>query len=150
MMYEFNRIKEEESNKLYSKIQKISSYNNKFDLFKVKNKKTGEIFAAKIIKDYNNSYLDRVKSLKKFENPYIVQFYNSFINNNNIWIITEFCDCGSALDIMKITNKCFKEPEIASIIVMVLKGLQYLHLQKKYHGGIKPSNILINNDGVVK
>ena len=149
-MYDFNRIKEEESNKLYSIIQKISSYNNKFDLFKVKNKKTGEIFAAKIIKDYNNSYLDRVKSLKKFENPYIVQFYNSFINNNNLWIITEFCDCGSALDIMKITNKCFKESEIASIIVMVLKGLQYLHLQKKYHGGIKPSNILINNDGVVK
>ena len=51
---------------------------------------------------------------------------------------------------MKITNKCFKENEIASIIIMVLKGLQYLHLQKKYHGGIKPSNILINNEGVVK
>jgi serine/threonine protein kinase len=25
-----------------------------------------------------------------------------------------------------------------------------LHLQKKYHGGMKPSNILINNEGVVK
>ena len=149
-MYDFNRNKEEDSNKIYSIIQKISSNSNKYELYKVKNKKTGDIFAAKIIKEYNNNILEKIKSLKKFESPYIVQFYNSFINNNNIWIITEFCDCGSVLDIMKITNKCYKESEIASIIVMVLKGLQYLHLQKKYHGGIKPSNILINNDGVVK
>ena len=149
-MYDFNRNKEEEFNKTYSIIQKISSNNNKYELLKIKNKKTGEIYAAKIIKEYNNNILEKIKSLKKFENPYIVQFYNSFIINNNIWIITEFCDCGSVLDIMKITNKCYKESEIASIIVMVLKGLQFLHLQKKYHGGIKPSNILINNDGVVK
>ena len=51
---------------------------------------------------------------------------------------------------MKITNKCYKETEIASIIVMVLKALQYLHLQKKFHGGIKSSNILVNNDGIIK
>ena len=51
---------------------------------------------------------------------------------------------------MKITNKCYREAEIASIMVMILKGLQYLHLQKKFHGGIKPSNILINNEGVIK
>ena len=149
-MYEFIKLKEEDPNKIYSIIQKIHIYNNKFELFKVKNKKSGEIFAAKIIKDNINNYSEKIKALKKFENPYIVQFYHYYTINNTIWIITEFVDCGSALDIMKITNKCFKEQEIASIIVMVLKGLQYLHLQKKYHGGIKPSNILINNEGVVK
>ena len=149
-MYDFIKLKEEDPNKIYTIIQKIHSNNNKIELYKVKNKKTGEIYAAKIIKDYINIFSEKIKSLKKFESPYIVQFYQSYTINNAIWIITEFCDCGSALDIMKITNKCYKEAEIASIIVMVLKGLQYLHLQKKYHGGIKPSNILINNEGVVK
>ena len=33
---------------------------------------------------------------------------------------------------------------------MVLKGLQYLHLQNNYHGGIKSSNILVNSEGVIK
>ena len=149
-MYDFIKLKEEDPNKIYTIIQKIHSNNNKIELYKVKNKKTGEIYAAKIIKDYINIFSEKIKSLKKFESPYIVQFYQSYTINNTIWIITEFCECGSALDIMKITNKCYKEAEIASIIVMVLKGLQYLHLQKKYHGGIKPSNILINNEGVVK
>ena len=149
-MYDFIKLKEEDPNKIYSINQKIHSNNNKIELYKVKNKKTGEIFAAKIIKDYINIFSEKIKSLKKFESPYIVQFYQSYTINNTIWIITEFCECGSVLDIMKITNKCYKETEIASIIVMVLKGLQYLHLQKKYHGGIKPSNILINNEGVVK
>ena len=152
-MHDFSKskeVKEEDPNKIYSKIQKVYSNNSKSEIYKVKNRKTGEIFAAKIIKEYNSNFIEKIKSLKKFESPYISQFYHSYIFNNSIWIVTEFCDCGSVLDIMKITNKCFKENEIASIIIMVLKGLQYLHLQKKYHGGIKPSNILINNEGVVK
>ena len=152
-MYDLSKskeVKEEDPNKIYLKIQKLFTDSNKSEIYKVKNRKTGEIFAVKIIKEYNNNFVEKIKSLKKFESPYISQFYHSYILNNSIWIVTEFCDCGSVLDIMKITNKCFKENEIASIIIMVLKGLQYLHLQKKYHGGIKPSNILINNEGVVK
>ena len=148
-MNDYIKVKEEDPNKIYSIIQKIHS-NSNITLYKIKNRISGKIFAGKIIKNFTNTHLEKVKLLKKFENPYIAQFYQSYIINNNIWIITEFCDCGSVFDIMKITNKCYKEPEIASIIVMVLKGLQYLHLQKKYHGGIKPSNFLVNNEGVVK
>ena len=149
-MFDFIKLKEDEPKKIYTMVQKIHSFNNIIELYKVKNKKTGEIFAAKIIKDYINIYSEKIKSLKKFESPYIVQFYHSYFLNNIIWVITEFVYCGSALDIMKITNKCYKEQEIASMIIMVLKALQYLHLQKKAHGAIKPSNILINNEGVVK
>lgn len=149
-MFDFIKTKEEDPNKIFSIIQKIHYNNNKLEVYKVQHRKTGEIYAAKIIKDYTNSHLEKIKFLKKFESPYIVQFYQTYIINNTIWIITEFCDCGSTLDIMKITNKCYKEIEIASIMVMVLKGLQYFHLQKKYHGGVKPNNILINSEGVAK
>ena len=149
-MDQFIPLKETDPSKIYTLLHKISSGNNKNDLYKIKHKKTNEIFVAKIIKNNLNIYQNQIKSLKKFENPYLVQYYNSHIKKDKIWIITEYCDCGSVQDIMKITNKCYKEKEIASIISMVLKGLQYLHLQKKYHGGIKTSNILINNEGVIK
>ena len=108
-MNDFTKVKEDEFNKIYTIIQKIYIYNNKKELYKIKNRKTGEFFAAKIIKDYNSNFLEKLKSLKKFESPYIVQFYHSYIVNSNICLITEFCDCGSVLDIMKITNKSFKE-----------------------------------------
>ena len=149
-MNEFIPLKENDPTKIYTLLHKIFSGNNKNDLYKIKHKKTGEIFVAKIIKKNLDLYHNQIKSLKKFENPYIVQYYNSFELKDKIWIITEYCDCGNVQDIMKITNKCYKEAEIASIIVMVLKGLQYLHLQKKFHGGIKTSNILLNKDGVIK
>ena len=149
-MNKFISLKEKDETKMYSILGKISSGNNKNDLYRVKHKKTGKIYAAKIIKHNLDIYHKQIKLLKKFENPYIVQYYNSYEFKNKIWIITELCDCGSVQDIMKITNKCFKEAEIASIIVMVLKALQYLHLQKKFHGGIKSSNILVNNDGIIE
>ena len=149
-MNKFISLKDISPTSIYTILNKISSGNNKNDLYRVKHKKTGKIYAAKIIKNNLDIYHQQIKLLKKFENPYILQYYNSYEFKNKIWIITELSDCGSVQDIMKITNKCYKETEIASIIVMVLKGLQYLHLQKKFHGGIKSSNILVNNDGVIK
>ena len=149
-MNEFIKLKENDPFKIYNILQKISSGNSKNDLYRIKHKKTGQIYAAKIIKKNLDLYHNQIKSLKKFESPYLVKFYNSYETKDKIWIITEYCDYGSVKDIMKITNKCFREAEIASIMVMILKGLQYLHLQKKFHGGIKPSNILINNEGVIK
>ena len=149
-MYKFIPLKDDDPSKIYTFLHKITSGKNKNELYKVKHKKTGEIFIAKIIHKNLDIYHNQIKSLKKFENPYLVQYYNSFELKDRIWIITEYCDCGSVQDIMKITNKCYKEVEIASIMAMVLKGLQYLHLQNKFHGGIKSSNILLNNNGVVK
>ena len=143
-------IKEEDPYKTYVFLQKISSWNNHTELYKIKHKKTSEIFAAKIITQNIELYLDKLKFLKKFESPYIVKIYMIYKINNKLYIISEFCDCGSVFDIMKITNKCYKEVEIASIIVMVLKALQYLHLQKICHKNMKLSNILLNNDGVIK
>lgn len=67
-MYDLSKakeVKEEDPNKIYSKIQKVYTNSNKSEIYKVKNRKTGEIFAAKIIKEYNNNLVEKIKSLKK-------------------------------------------------------------------------------------
>ena len=142
----------EDPEKIFTILQKVGQ-GNYGSVYKVQNNKTGQILAAKICKiesNNNESFYKEIKMLKQCDSPYILKYYSSYIKNNTIWIVLEFCDGGSILDIMRITNKNYNEKEIASIIKMVLKGLQFLHAQRKIHRDIKAGNILLNDEGVAK
>ena len=142
----------EDPDKIYKILQKVGQ-GNYGSVYKIQNIKTGQILAAKICKIESNnseSFKREINMLKQCDSPYILKYYASYIKKNIIWIVLEFCDGGSLLDIMRITNEFYSEKEIASIIKMVLKGLQFLHAQKKIHRDIKAGNILLTDEGVTK
>lgn len=52
-----------------------------------------------------------------------------------LWIIMEYLGGGSALDLMKASK--FEELHIAIVLRDVLRGLDYLHSERKVHRDIK-------------
>ena len=85
-------------------------------------------------------------------NDNILKYYGSYYSreSNMIWLILEYCSCGSLRDLMYSIERPFSEIEIATLIKMVLKGLIYLHDLNIIHRDIKAQNILLTEDGYAK
>lgn len=64
-------------------------------------------------------------------------------------MIMEYCAGGSVIDLIKAAG-LQNEEFIATVIEGTLRGLEYLHGNKKIHRDVKAGNILMDMNGNVK
>jgi serine/threonine protein kinase len=88
-------------------------------------------------------------SLSKHSN--LLPVHGSFVNGHKLYIVTPFLSGGSCLDIMKTAFKeGMDEVVIATILLQVLHGLDYLHKSGLIHRDVKAGNLLVDSDGLVQ
>lgn len=89
--------------------------------------------------------------LSKLDNPYIVKYYESFLHNDTICIITEYCcggDLAQKIKQFKKNNEKFPEDRIIYWFTQLLSACFYLHSHKILHRNIKPGNIYLKNGNI--
>lgn len=89
------------------------------------------------------------QAIGRLVHPRIVQIYDYIENEQGGYIVMELVN-GKALAQHLALGDTYDVNEVGRIILQILDGIGYAHAEGVVHRNIKPSNILINNDGRLK
>lgn len=91
-----------------------------------------------------------ISLLYDLRSEYIISYYDSVVENTNLWIVMEYAAGGSVLDLLKM-NSTLDEQTVSAITYSVLNALVYLHeIVEVVHRDIKAANILITEKIEIK
>ena len=120
-------------------------------VYKFINKRNFYVYAGKIIpleKLKISSYKSEEIILKKLDHPNIIKFIESFDDNENHYIITEYYPKGKLSDFSKIresTGNKLTEIEIKYYVLQIVNALIYLKKNNIVHRDIKPQHLVITD-----
>ena len=123
-------------------------------VFKVKRKIDRAILVIKLIKittlskKNQQDSLHEVNILSSLNCPYIVKYYDSFVENSTLYIVMEYCEKGDLSQILK--KQQLQEQKIWKFFIQISIGLEYLHSKQILHRDIKSLNIFLSNDDSIR
>lgn len=95
--------------------------------------------------------ISEVHIMAALDSPYVVHYYDSFIEGGTLCIIMEYCDRG---DLQRVIRKqagaLLPEDRVWIMFLQVALGLQYLHSRRTLHRDLKSANVFMCAHDVVK
>ena len=136
----------------FAKIFEVSKDNN---LYAMKEISLNNSDNSKIMKIKGEAELLRNLSAKKNSNisNYIVEYIESFEENNKFYIIMEYCDKGDLFNYIeekKKTKQFLQENEILQFFTQIAIGIGYIHKNNILHRDLKSLNIFLTKEGKIK
>ena len=119
-------------------------------------KSTEEKVAIKIIE--KKRILDKVDErhvkreidiLKKINHLNVIKTKKIFEDSENIYIIMEYCEKGELFDYI-VKEICLSGKEASYYFYQLINGLENIHKKGLVHRDVKPENLLINKNNILK
>uniref|UniRef100_A0A7G3ADK2 Putative cyclin-dependent kinase cdk5 n=1 Tax=Lutzomyia longipalpis TaxID=7200 RepID=A0A7G3ADK2_LUTLO len=126
-------------------------------VYKGKNKKTGEIVAMKKIRlevddeGIPSTAIREISLLKELKHENIVTLQDVLMEENRLYLIFEFL----SMDLKKYMdslpdNKMLDDELVKSYLHQITRAILFCHRRRVLHRDLKPQNLLINKDGLIK
>ncbi|KAL7638142.1 UNVERIFIED_CONTAM: hypothetical protein RMT77_011767 [Armadillidium vulgare] len=152
------RIRVEEKLKRYEKIEFLGE--GQFaTVYKALDTETKQIVAVKKIKlgsreeardGINRTALREIKLLQEVHHKNIIGLLDVFGYKSNVSLVFDFMDTDLEVIIKDTENIILSPANIKAYILQTLKGLEWLHINWILHRDLKPNNLLVNSEGVLK
>lgn len=95
--------------------------------------------------------LREISLLKELKHPNIVKLEDVLMEENRLYLIFEFLsmDLKKYMDTLP-TDKLMDPELVRSYLYQISAALLFCHQRRVLHRDLKPQNLLINRDGVIK
>jgi serine/threonine protein kinase len=94
-------------------------------------------------------FLQEARAAAKLNHPNIVSIYHVGSMNGISYIAMEYLEGRSFRDLMESRER-FSIDSIVSLLIQVCNGLEFAHAHGIVHRDVKPSNIILLQNGIVK
>ncbi|CAD7676566.1 cyclin-dependent kinase-like 4 isoform X3 [Vulpes vulpes] len=138
----------------YEKLAKIGegSYGV---VFKCRNKTSGQVVAIKKFVESEDDpvvkkiALREIRMLKQLKHPNLVNLIEVFRRKRKMHLVFEYCD-HTLLNELERNPKGVADGVIKSVLWQTLQALNFCHKHNCIHRDVKPENILITKQGIIK
>jgi p21-activated kinase 1 len=92
--------------------------------------------------------INEILVMRSSRHPNIVNYIDSFLYKNDLWVVMEYMEGGSLTDV--VTANLMTEGQIAAVSRETCQGLEYLHRHGVIHREMKCDHVILSGAGDVK